>query len=149
MAHHPALVAAWAPLRAHVVTANALGPERQEVTILRVAARLNAPYEWAHHVDRAGKIGMSKDRIESIAGDPEGMSHEDALIAGAVDDLIDGTRLPQERSDALQAVVGPEGVFDLLATVGFYTTLGYIVNSFDVPLDADIPPSAIPGRGGD
>ena len=101
----------------HVVTANALGPERQEVAILRVAARLNAPYEWAHHVDRAGKIGMSKDRIESIAGDPEGMSHEDALIAGAVDSLIDDTRLSSTQVADLQEAVDLEGILDLMATV--------------------------------
>ena len=29
-------------------------------------------------------------------------------------------------------------MLDLIATVGFYTTLAFIVNSFDTPLDADI-----------
>ncbi len=40
MAHDPDLLAAWAPLRAHVVTGSALGPERLEIVVLRTAARL-------------------------------------------------------------------------------------------------------------
>ena len=37
MAHHPALLRAWADLRDHVVVKTALGPELSEVVILRAA----------------------------------------------------------------------------------------------------------------
>ena len=50
MAHHPALLSAWAPLRQHVVKENALGPALTEVVILRAALRMGSAYEWAHHV---------------------------------------------------------------------------------------------------
>ena len=42
--------------------------------------------------------------------------------------------------DALAARVGKPGVLDLIATVGFYVTLGAIANSFDPPLDEGVPP---------
>ena len=35
----------------------------------------------------------------------------------------------------LEAEIGKEGIFDLIATVGFYSTLGFILNSFPPPLD--------------
>jgi len=138
MAHHPALVRAWAPLREHVVLRNALGAQRSEVVILRTGHRLGAAYEWAHHVSRARACGMEDGRIASIAGPLADMTPEDAVIAGAVDALLDQHRLPPPDLAALTALVGVEGVFDVMATVGFYSTLGYIVATFQTPLDADV-----------
>ena len=34
--------------------------------------------------------------------------------------------------------MGQEGLFDLFATVGFYTVLAGMLKSLDVPLDPDI-----------
>ncbi len=47
MAHNPALLRAWAPLRQHLVKDSALGPQRSEVVILRTGHRLGSHYEWA------------------------------------------------------------------------------------------------------
>jgi len=38
----------------------------------------------------------------------------------------------------LEAEIGKEGIFDLIATVGFYSTLGFMLNSFPPPLDEGI-----------
>lgn len=138
MAHHPALVRAWAPLREHVVLKNALGAQRSEVVILRTGHRAGAAYEWAHHISRARACGMDDARIASIAGPLDGMSPQDSVIAGAVDALVDHHRLPEPQLAALQALVGTAGVFDVMATVGFYSTLAFIVQTFDTPLDADV-----------
>lgn len=138
MAHNPDLLASWSDLRAHVVTENSLGPERLEIVILRVASRLGSDYEWSHHVSRSRTLGMSDERIFSIAGDPSAMEVEDALIAQAVDDLLDASKLEHERLAALVALVGRTGVLDMMATVGFYKTLGCIAETFDLPLDEGI-----------
>jgi 4-carboxymuconolactone decarboxylase len=138
MAHHPDLMRAWGPLRAHVVQKNALGAQRSEVVILRTGHRAGATYEWAHHISRARACGMEDARIASIAGPPEGMAPEDALIAKAVDSLIDHHHLPETLCNALEAMVGKAGVFDVMATVGFYSTLAFIVKTFGTPLDADV-----------
>ncbi|MCV2882697.1 carboxymuconolactone decarboxylase family protein [Actibacterium sp. XHP0104] len=138
MAHNPALLRAWAPLRQHVVLDNALGPQLSEVTILRTGHRLGSSYEWGQHVSRARACGMSDARIASIRGDVAGMEPTDALIAGAVDQLFDAKRLSQPTQDALIAQLGTAAMFDIIATVGFYSTLGYILNSCDTPLDDDI-----------
>jgi len=135
MAHHPKLLAAWAPLRDHVVVKNALGSEFSEVVILRTGHRMNAPYEWAHHVSRARACGMDDGRIASIAGSLQNMNADDATLSRAVDELMLDKRLTPETAEAVTALVGKEGLFDVIATVGFYTTLGFIVNSFATPID--------------
>lgn len=138
MAHHPALLRAWADLRDHVVNRTALGRVRSEVVILRTGFRLGSGYEWAHHVVRARTCGLDDARILALRGETRAMSPEDALVAGAVDELIDNAELRPATASRLAALVGKEGVLDLIATVGFYSVLGFILKSFDTPLDDDI-----------
>jgi alkylhydroperoxidase family enzyme len=151
MAHHPALLGAWATLREHLVRQSALDPERLEIAILRTGHRLGSSYEWAQHVQRARKVGLSDTRIRSIKGRLAAMAPEDALIAGAVDELFDHARLRSATLGKLTSAVGKEGVLDLLATVGFYSTLGFLLNTFAIPLDDDIAAelAARPLRDGD
>ena len=143
MAHHPQLLRSWVPLRRHLVETSALGMERLEVVILRVAHRLSSSYEWNHHVDRARKVGLSDDRITAMRRACEAMRPEDATIAAAVDEMLDDARISEETGAALHDLVGAHGVFDLIATVGFYQTLGCIVNSFHTPLDEGIEAGAL------
>lgn len=132
MAHHPELLKAWAPLRQHLVKDSALGAVRSEVVILRAAHRMGSPYEWAHHVSRARALGMSDARIAAIRGVPEG---EDGLIMRAVDALFDQRRLPAGLEAQLAGAIGRKAVFDLIATVGFYSVLGYILMTYETPID--------------
>ncbi|MBS9721981.1 carboxymuconolactone decarboxylase family protein [Tianweitania sp. BSSL-BM11] len=132
MAHHPALLRAWAPLRQHLVKNSALGSDRSEVVILRTGHRLGSSYEWAHHVSRARALGFSDERIKAIAAEPNG---EDGLIVKAVDALFDLHRIPAELEAELAEAIGREAVFDLIATVGFYTVLGGILQTYETPLD--------------
>ncbi|AUH34500.1 carboxymuconolactone decarboxylase family protein [Paracoccus tegillarcae] len=138
MAHHPALLQAWAPLRQHVVLDRALSDQQSEVVILRTGHNLRAPYEWAHHIVRARKTGMSDCRIEALSGPLDGVRDEDRILARAVDELTQDARLlPSTRADLI-AAVGAKGMFDVMATVGFYSVLGYIVNSCETPVDSDV-----------
>lgn len=132
MAHHPELLRAWAPLRQHVVKDSTLGPERSEVVILRTAHRFGSAYEWAHHVSRARAIGFSDDRIRAIADVPQ---DQDQLIVRGVDALLDDRRIPPALENDLADALGQRAVFDLIATVGFYSVLGYLLNTYETPVD--------------
>lgn len=138
MARHPRLLRAWQDLRQHVVIDSSLGAEFSEIVILRTGHRLGSPYEWGQHVSRSRKLGMSEGRITSIAGSIERMSEPDATLARAVDELLDEARLSDKTRRAILGLVGTEGMFDLMATVGFYSTLAFIANSTDLALDARI-----------
>ena len=138
MAHHPALLKAWSDLREHVVNRTSLGRDRSEVVILRTGVRLGSAYEWAQHVVRARKCGLDDARIRSMRGSPDRMAPADALLATAVDELLDGAELTSATKARLLAEMGAEGALDLIATVGFYSTLAFILKSFATPLDGDI-----------
>jgi 4-carboxymuconolactone decarboxylase len=146
MARHPALLRAWTALRQHVVLDTALGPERSEVVILRTGHRRGSEYEWSHHVVRARALGFDDARIEALRGPVAAMAPDDAVLAQAVDELAETARLRPETRAALEALVGQEGVLDVMATIGFYSTLAFIVNSFGTPVDADVAAALEGGR---
>lgn len=137
MAHHPELMRAWGPLRAHVVGQTALGPTAAEIVILRLAARLGCGYEWNQHVLRGLKAGLDKDLIAALRGPHDGLSGDAALLAGAVDALLDQHRLPDAQARALIARFGKAAVLDLMATLGMYLTLGFILNTFPPGLEPE------------
>ncbi|WP_110685015.1 carboxymuconolactone decarboxylase family protein [Salinicola aestuarinus] len=139
MAHRPSLLKAWAPLRRHLVEANALGPALSEVAILRAGHRLQSAYEWAHHVSRARQLGFDDARIESIRHIPQGT---DALIVGAVDALLDRHALGPDQEAELADAIGRDAVFDLIALVGFYSVLGALLETYATPLDERIQQEA-------
>lgn len=138
MAHHPDLLRAWSGLRQHIVTHTALGKLRAEVVILRLAHRLGSQYEWDQHVLRGLKAGLDPDRIRSLRGPLAAMTPEDAQLAGAVDALWDHAHLQPAQMAGLEAQIGRKGILDLMATAGMYMTLGFLLNSTNCPLDADI-----------
>ena len=138
MAHNPALLRAWANLREHVVNRSVLGSQRSELVILRTGVNLGSSYEWQQHIVRARKAGMDDTRISSLRGPVESMAADDAVFAQAVDELFRDRRLSPITVADLAVLVGKEGVIDLMATVGFYSTLGFLLNTFETPLDADI-----------
>lgn len=138
MAHHPGLLAAWANLREHIVNQTTLGAVRSEIVILRTGTRLASSYEWHQHIIRARKCGMDDVRIASLSGAIGKMLPEDAIIASAVDELFSEHRISNKTEAALRALVGKHGVLDVIATTGFYSTLGYILNTFETPLDEGI-----------
>ncbi len=135
MAHHPALLRAWAPLRQHIVKDTTLGLENSEIVILRTGVRLGSSYEWGHHVSRARALGMEDARIKAVLTTADGT---DALLVRAVDAIIDNQKLPRDLERTLADTFGQEAVFDIIATVGFYTVLGTILMTYDVPLEAKI-----------
>ncbi|MGA0539574.1 carboxymuconolactone decarboxylase family protein [Neotabrizicola sp. VNH66] len=138
MAHHPALLRGWAGFRAHVVVETALTPQHSEVVILRCGHRLGSDYEWAHHVSRGRKVGLTDARILSLRGPVEAMAEDDRILCIAVDQLFDRRGLDPATQQALAALTGVRGMLDLMATVAHYSLLGFLLNSFGAPLDADV-----------
>ena len=78
---------------------------------------------------------VKREPTMGLRGMPEG---EDGLIARAVDALFDDKRLSPALEAELAAALGREAVFDLIATVGFYSVLGYILMTYDTPIDAAV-----------
>lgn len=141
MAHNPPLLRAWATLRQHVVDDSALSEQQKELVILRTGHRWGSRYEWAHHVVRGLKVGLSDTRIAGAArevSDVGSGNDEDSILLRATDALLDEGRLSPQLQIHLGEFLSKAAIIDLMATIGMYTTLAFLANSSGVPIDADV-----------
>lgn len=140
MAHNPALLSAWWAFRNHGVNGGALGPRRGELVILRVGVLVKSWYEWASHVDRALRIGLSLEEIERVraGGEAPGWSEPEALLLSAVDELVADHGLSEPTHAALRRHFSVAEIMDLIAIHGMYVILGCMINTWGLTLDADV-----------
>jgi 4-carboxymuconolactone decarboxylase len=139
MAHNPALLTAWQNFRSHVVLGNTLDDQSLEIVILRTGFRRGSNYEWMHHVVRGRNAGLDDCRIRNVAKSPNyAMSADDSMLMRCVDAIIDTNQLPSTLQEELLAKFGSKGILDLIATVGMYSLLACILESFATPIDSEI-----------
>lgn len=102
-----------------------------EMTILWVARWWDQQFEWSYHHPLALEAGLEPAIADAIAEDrrPEGMD----AATEAVWDLLDELHRTRAVSDATYAravaELGEVGVVEVVATAGYYTTLGVVMNT--------------------
>ena len=138
MAHHPDLLAAWAPLRRHIATGSSLSPRSRELAILRLAHRMGVTYEWYHHVQRALAAEVAPEEIEAVRlGPVDRWPEAESILLTAVDELHDHLTVTDSTWGALSRLFTNEQILDLFVTVGMYTTLAMIINATGVEIDPE------------
>ena len=115
---------------------NSLSPRQRELAILRVGFLCAAGYEWAQHRVIGLQSGISAEEIEAIKVGPEAPCWDplDAAILAASDQLVRDHFIANDTWTAL-APLGERGRMDLVFTVGQYTQVSMLLNSFGVQLD--------------
>lgn len=115
---------------------NSLPPRERELAILRVGFDCAAGYEWTQHVPIGRDAGLTDEEIERIKAGPDdpAWSPIDRAILQATDELVRDHFITPATWDAL-AQLGDRGRADLVFTVGQYTQVSMILNSFGVQLD--------------
>jgi alkylhydroperoxidase family enzyme len=120
------------------VQAGVLDEQQREIVILRTGHHWRSAYEWAHHVWRGRRVGLSGARIERARAAPESWTGNDAdeILLRAVDRLLTNGTLDRQALAELRGVLSDVAITDLMATIGFYTTLAFLLRSFETPVDA-------------
>lgn len=119
-----------------------LGSNISEFIILQMARHMTQQFEWDSHVDLALKAGVKQATITAIAEGrrPDGMTDDETMVYEFVSEI----RQHQSVCDATYAPVlkrfGEQGVIDISALCGYYTTLAYIMNVARTPLPAGKTP---------
>ena len=136
MAHDPQLLLALAPLRKHIVVDTLLSKRQMEFVVLRTARNTGTEYEWAHHVRRGKACGMTDAEIESVrVSEPIAFEPPVSALMCAVDELTQQRAISPETWRSLDRMYGPTHILPIIATVGFYTLLAYVINSCGVRLE--------------
>jgi alkylhydroperoxidase family enzyme len=116
---------------------NALPPREREIVILRTGFLCRSGYEFAQHVVIGRREGLTADEIEAIKTGPDapGWTSAERALIHATDELHAGQFISDATWAALAAHFDEKQRMDVVFTVGQYTQVSMMLNSFGVQLD--------------
>ena len=108
----------------------ALPEKLREMAILLTAREWTQGFEWETHAPLAEKAGLSAATIAAI-GDarvPASMERGESLVYDVCTEVCRDRAVSDATYVAAVKEFGEQGVVDLIAIVGYYTTLAMILN---------------------
>jgi len=137
LAHAPKALTAFLGWGSYILSRrNALSERDRELVILRTGYNCRSGYEWTQHKRIGLDSGLSEDEIERIKAGPDaaGWSDIDRAMLRATDDLT-SNHFVSDASWAALAPLGDKGRMDLVMTVGQYTQVSMMLNSFGIQVE--------------
>ena len=115
-----------------------LPPLLSEIAILAVARHWCSEFEWHAHKQIAFDAGVSSAAIESIRTHqvPDWETPDQAAVHEFSRTLLESQRVSDEIFERTIAVLGQDGVVDLVGILGYYSLISMTINVFEVPLPA-------------
>ena len=132
MLRSPAVGTAQQELGAAIRYRTGFTDRMRELAILLVAAHWDSAFERQSHEAIARAIGFTEAELTAIRRlDVVGFGGDEAVIGRATVALLEGD-LSDELWDAASSALGVDGVFELTALVGYYSTLALQLRVFRV-----------------
>lgn len=120
----------------YILSDNSLSPRDRELVILRTGWQCRAGYEWVQHRRIGLRSGLTEAEVEAIkqgAAAPS-WNEADRALLDATDELV-ADHFVSDATWARLASFSDQQRMDLVFTVGQYTQVSMILNTFGVPLD--------------
>jgi len=130
----------------HLRFHSSVPPRLNEFAILLTARAWDADYEWSAHYPLALKAGLKQAIADDVAAGkrPAGMAADEAAVYDFVGELRATHRVSDPTYAAAKAVLGEQGIVDLVALCGYYDLVSMTLNTAQVAAPADgpkLPPS--------
>jgi 4-carboxymuconolactone decarboxylase len=124
----------------------ALGPPLNEFVILITARHLSQSHEWSVHQPIALKAGVGATIVNAVAEGrkPTGMSADQDLVYDFCTELLHNQSVSDETYSRALARFGEQGTIDMVAVVGYYNFLGFVLNVARTPPIAPGSPTLAP-----
>ncbi|MEK9719664.1 MAG: carboxymuconolactone decarboxylase family protein [Quisquiliibacterium sp.] len=138
MLHNPQALRAFLGWGSYVLSKqNSLPAREREILILRVGYLCRSGYEWTQHRPIGERAGLSAQEIEAIkaGADSAAWSEADRALLRACDELHQRQFISDATWKALGAHLNQRQCMDLVFTVGQYTQVSMLLNTFGVQLD--------------
>ena len=119
-------------------------PKRlSEFATLVVSRSWAQQFEWFTHVPLASKLGTSRKTIEQLARGlrPGEMAADEAFVYDFVIELQGSKGLSQDTYETAVDMLGEQGFVELVALVGYFTTMSMVLNAAAIPAEpaSDVP----------
>ena len=123
----------------HIRFQSAVPRKLNEFAILITARHWNASYEWYAHYPLALKAGLEPAVAADLAkGErPREMTPDEAAIYDFCIELRRDKRVGDKTYAAAKALLGDQGVIDLIAVNGYYDLVSMTLNVAEVATPAD------------
>lgn len=107
----------------------------KELAILAVAHLMSSELEWKAHQGLAEAAGVPARTIESLRNAPWFECDMDEMVYRFVVSMIGGRVVPDTVYESIYDYYGNQGLFSLVAVVGYYQLIAHINNVFDLKLN--------------
>ncbi|MBL9065750.1 MAG: carboxymuconolactone decarboxylase family protein [Sphingopyxis sp.] len=137
LAHAPKALTAFLGWGNYILSKrNALSPRDRELVILRTGYNCRSGYEWTQHKRIGLDCGLTDAEIARIKAGPgaDGWNDLDRAMLCATDELT-SDHFVTDTTWAALAPLGDKGRMDLVMTVGQYTQVSMILNSFGIQVE--------------
>jgi len=114
----------------------------RELSLLIAARHFDAQYSWNAHIGKAVDAGVSRESLQAVAENKEpGFTRRDEDIVYQFSTQILGEHfVSDETFAAALGEFGEQGVVDLIGSLGNFSMLAMLLNTFQVDLQAVEPP---------
>ena len=140
LAHNDHLIGPFLQWAAALAVKGALERRDAELLALRAAWNCRSEFEWGHHVEYAEHFGLRRDEIDLVpagADAPGWLPHQAALLRAA-DELHSNAVISDATYAELNAKFDPAQLIEIVMTVGQYTMLSMVANTFEVAVEAGL-----------
>ena len=116
---------------------NDLPPRQRELLILRIGFLCRSGYEWTQHAEIGKRDGLTEAEIARIKLGPNApdWSEADKALLQAADELHHDQFITDPTWAVLKGSFTDKQCMDVVFTVGQYTQVSMMLNSFGVQLD--------------
>jgi 4-carboxymuconolactone decarboxylase len=115
---------------------SSLEPKLLEFVILMTARQWTQQYEWDAHASLAVKAGVEPEIIAAIAEGrrPAKMTGDEEIVYAFYAELHQNQSVSDPTYGAAVNRFGEQGVIDMVGLIGYYSTLGMVMNVARAPL---------------
>jgi 4-carboxymuconolactone decarboxylase len=131
--HIPELAERFEHLRNYLVREQKLPTPMVNLAALIAARHWSAQYAWWKRVDLCLASGIPAEVIDAVRERrrPAFADAGLAVVHDYVAELLSTGRVSDANHERLQAIIGDEGLIELVLVVGFYSMLGLICDAFE------------------
>lgn len=137
--HSPAIAEGMEVLGTHLNTGSSLSPAELELAILLTAVFWGSPFVIKAHVKHGMKAGLSRDAVDAILAKQKPSLEGDRLraVGDIVADALAGGGMSDTAYRHYEAALGRVGIAEILALIGYYTSVAIAMHMHEVKPAAD------------
>lgn len=120
---------------------SALPDRLRELALLIAARHFDAQYSWNAHADKAVAAGLSAASVQRLAerSDPDFGDPEAEIMYRFATEVLEKHFVSDETFAAGMEAFGEQGLVDLIGSLGNYSMLAMLLNTFEVDLQPGRP----------